>query len=78
MGILYPNYCAFCNEVTMVLQKRTQSTPFLIEWNVNRMVNRVLLLMTVMSMEHLADSVSEHMLLKMDIGQFCVYCYNNC
>ena len=68
MGILYPSYCAFCKEVTMVLQKQTQSTPFLIEWNVNRMVNRVLLLMTVMSMEHLADSVSEHMSLKMDIG----------
>ena len=69
MGILYPNYCVFCKEMTMVLQKRTLLTPFLIEWNVNRMVNRVLLLMTVMSMEHLADSVSVHM---SDIRQFCV------
>ena len=50
----------------MVLQKRTQLTPFLIEWNMNRMVNGVLLLMIVMNMEHLADSVSVYMSLKLD------------
>ena len=50
----------------MVLQKWTQLTPFLIEWSVNRMVNGVLLLMTVMNMEHLADSVSVYMSLKLD------------
>ena len=60
------------------LLERTQLTPFLIEWNVNRVVNRVLVLMTitVVSIEHLADSVSVHVSLKLNIGQFCVYCYD--
>ena len=76
MGFLYLNYCALCEEVIMVLQKRTRLTPFLVEWNVSRMVNRVLL-MTAMSMEPLADSVSMSALFtEIRLLDNSVYCYS--